>query len=308
MITIGPSTSGTQWFLNGISNLQNQQTQVQRQLTSGFRVQDASDSPGQTSELIGLGSSLAAVQAYQANLGRVQTEANSADSSLATAITLIQDAQSLAAQGASSTASASSRQALAGQVQGIQQQLVSLANTTVEGRFIFGGDLDQSAPYAYNAASATGVDTLTAAASSGLITDPQGQTVYQALTAQHIFDPVDAAGAPTTNNTFAALQTLVTSLQANDTTGIQTALNSLDTASSYVIQQQAYYGTAENRLTAEQTNASSQATALQTSIAGIRDTDFTQAATQLTQLNTDETAAFSAQASISKKSLFDFLG
>ena len=143
MITIGPSTSGTQWFLNGISNLQNQQTQVQRQLTSGFRVQDASDSPGQTSELIGLGSSLAAVQAYQANLGRVHTEANSADSSLATAITLIQDAQSLAAQGASSTASASSRQALAGQVQGIQQQLVSLANTTVEGRFIFGGDLDQ---------------------------------------------------------------------------------------------------------------------------------------------------------------------
>ncbi len=104
----------------------------------------------------------------------------------------MQSAVNLAAQGASSTSTAATDQTLATQIQSIQQQLVSLANTTVDGRAIFGGDQDQSAPYQYDAASlVTGVDSLTAQTSSRVIVDTQGQTVYQPLTAQQIFDPVD---------------------------------------------------------------------------------------------------------------------
>src|SRR5581483_3240773 len=98
----------------------------------------------------------------------------------------------------------------------------------VEGRYIFGGDQDQSAPYKYDAASATGTDNLTAATSTRVIVNPQGQSVYQGLTAQQIFDPVDGAGAPTASNTFAALQSLVTALNANDLNGIGNALTSLE--------------------------------------------------------------------------------
>jgi len=75
-----------------------------------------------------------------------------------------------------------------------------------------------------------------------------------------------------------------------------------------VIQQQAWYGAAEQRISAEQSRASSQITAIQIRIAGIRDTDVVRAATQLTQLNTDQAAALAAQASIPRKSLFDYLG
>jgi flagellin-like hook-associated protein FlgL len=82
--------------------------------------------------------------------------------------------------------------------------------------------------------------------------------VYQALTAQQIFGPVDASGNPTANNTFSALQSLVTALNANDTTGISNAIASLNTVSTYVNQQQAYYGSAEQTLTSEQNNASNQ--------------------------------------------------
>jgi flagellar hook-associated protein 3 FlgL len=307
-MTINPLSTGTAWFLNGISNLQNQQTQVEKQLSSGYQVQDASDSPAQTPELINLGSSLAAVQHYQTNLTRVQAEASTADQSIGSAISLIQNATTLGAQGANSTSSASQRQTLATQVQAIQQQIVSVANTNVEGRYIFGGDQDQSAPYKYDSSSATGVDQLTTSASTRVVNGTQGQPVYQALTAQQIFGPVDASGNPTANNTFSALQSLVTALNANDTTGISNAIASLKTAADYVSGQQAYYGSAEQTLTNEQNNASNSATALQVQIGSIRDTNVTQAATELTQLSTDQSASYSAQGAIPTKTLFDYIG
>jgi len=308
MNAVGGTSPGTAWFLQGVSVLQSQETQVQRELSSGYQVQDASDAPAQTPELVGLGSSLAQVQAWQTNLTRVQAEANTADQSLGTAITLVQNAQTLAAQGANTTTTAATRQTLAGQIQAIQQQLVGIAATTVEGRYIFGGDNDGSAPYQYDASSATGVDQLTAQTSTRTVTNPSGQTIYQPLSAQRIFDPVDNTGAPTANNTFAALQSLVTALNANDTAGVTSSIGALSTASAYLNQQQAYYGTAEQRITSEQNVSANQATELQVQIGAIRDTNTTQAATELTQLATDQSAAYAAQAAIPVKSLFDYLG
>jgi flagellar hook-associated protein 3 FlgL len=309
MTPLGSATIGTAWFLNGLENLQQQETQTQIALSSGYQINDAADSPSQTPELIQLGSTLAAVQDYQTNLSNVQTEATTADSALGSGITLIQSAVSLATQGAGSTANAATDQTLATQVQSIQQQLVAIANTAVAGRAIFGGDQDQTPPYQYDATSATGVDNLTPDTSSRVIVNTQGETVYQPLTAQQIFDPVDTAGAPTANNTFAALQTLETALKANNQSGVADALTSLQTASTYVGQQQAYYGASEQRLANEQTVAANQVTALQARIGGIRDTNVAQAATDLTQESADQSAAVGAESEISQqKTLFDYLG
>src|SRR5580693_4500603 len=142
-MTVNSAAIGAGWFLNGIANLQSRELQTQQQLSSGYAVSSAADNPAATHALVDLGSSLAAAQAYQSNLGIVQTEASAADSAIGSAINLVQNVQSIATQGASSTATATERQSLAVQVQSIQQQIVSLANTNVTGRYIFGGDQDQ---------------------------------------------------------------------------------------------------------------------------------------------------------------------
>jgi flagellar hook-associated protein 3 FlgL len=270
-------------------------------------VQDAADAPAQTPELVGLGSSLAAVEAYQANLVRVQAEANGADQALGSAVSLVEQARTLAVQAANTVLSPEDLQTIATQVQGIQQQIAGIANTTVEGRYIFGGNLDQSAPYQFDTNTGT-VAALTAPGASRVIANPQGEAVYQGLTAQHIFDPQDAAGAPTGDNAVAGLQSLQNALQNNDQPGIAAALTSLQNVSTWLNQQQAYYGTAEQRITSEQNDAAGQSTALQVSIAGIRDTNIAQAATDLTQETTNQSAAYGAEAAVSRKSLFDYLG
>ena len=154
MTPIGSATTGTGWFLNGLANLQQELTQTERALSSGYQINDASDSPSQTPALIQLGSTLAAVQAYQENLGSIQTEATAADQAIGSSISLLQNAETLAAQGANTSSTAATNQILATQIQSIQQQLVSAANTTVAGRAIFGGSQDQSPPYQYDPASA----------------------------------------------------------------------------------------------------------------------------------------------------------
>ncbi|HEX4274590.1 MAG TPA: hypothetical protein VHZ74_04515 [Bryobacteraceae bacterium] len=305
-MTINSAAAGSEWFLNGISNLQQQLAQTERQLSSGYQVESAADSPGQTTQLVDLGSSLAAVQTYQTNLTRVQAEASGADQALGSAISLIDNARTLAVQAGNSTLSPPDLTGIATQVQSIQQQIAGLANTTVEGRYIFGGSQDQSNPYQVTAAGS--LVALTTSTAPRVITNPQGQQVFQSLTAQQIFDPQDASGASTGNSTIAALQSLSTALANNDQPGIASALSSLDNVSTYLNQQQAYYGASEQRLTNEQNNAASQITGLQVSIAGIRDTNVPEAATDLATETTDQAAAYGAQAAISKKSLFDYLG
>ena len=46
----------------------------------------------------------------------------------------------LAAQGATFTLDATGRQSLAGEVQSLLEQMVAISRTTVQGRYIFGGD------------------------------------------------------------------------------------------------------------------------------------------------------------------------
>jgi flagellar hook-associated protein 3 FlgL len=306
-MTVNSAVIASDWFLNGLSNIQARELITQQHLSSGYAVSTAADNPSATRAIVDLGSALAAAQAYQANLGGVQAETSSADSALSSAINLVQSAQSLAVQGASSTATASQRQTFAVQVQSIQQELVSIANTNVAGRYIFGGDNDQSPPYQYDAASATGVDALTSSPATRSIVNPGGQTVYQSLTAGQIFDPT-TAGVPDAANTFAALQNLAIALQANDATGVASALSSLEGASSYLNQQQVHYGSAEQRLSGEQTTTASQITAIQANISALRDANIAQEATDLTQESTDQQAALAAEAEMPQKSLFDYLG
>jgi flagellar hook-associated protein 3 FlgL len=303
-----PVSAGTAWFLDGVAQILQQQTEVQKQLSSGFRIEDAADSPADTPDVVRLGSGIASLQAYQTVLTRVQAEANTADQSLGSALSLVEKARTLAATGANSVSSSSDRQLLAQEVQGIQQQLVSLANTSVEGRYIFGGDDDATAPYQYDASSPTGADALTNSAATRVVVNPQGQEVFRGLTAQTIFDPRDPSGNPTASNAFAALQALVNGLNANDINAAGAAASALAGVSDYLSQQQSYYGSAEQTITAEQNSASDQSTDLQVQLSAVRDTDTTADATELTQLATDQSAAYAAQAAIPKKSLFDYLG
>ncbi|HVY92531.1 MAG TPA: flagellin [Bryobacteraceae bacterium] len=301
-MTVRSATIGADWFLTGLADLQARELKTQKELSSGIRVSTAADDPAAAGALLKLGPQLAELQTYQSNLGKVQAEVSAGDSAIGSAINLIQTAQAIAERGATSTATAAERQSFAGQVQTLEQQLVTLADTQVGGRYIFGGDADGTAPYQYNAASANGVNSAGPAVSTQAIVNPDGVTVYQPLTAGAIFDPQSGP------NAFGALKNLSDALAANDPAAVGTALSALGDVSDWLNQQQVYYGAAGNRLSAEQTAVGGRITDLQTEISGLRDADVAQDATDLAAESTAQQAALAAQAAIPRKSLFDYLG
>ena len=105
----------------------------------------ASDAPDQIGALLQLRANQLHNTQIQSNLTLAQTNAHAADNALSSSIQLMDTATTLATQGATGTADATSRASLAQQVQSILQQMVSTSQTNVQGVFIFSGDQDQAA-------------------------------------------------------------------------------------------------------------------------------------------------------------------
>src|SRR5580698_3668940 len=136
--------SSDQIFLTGINQIQQQISAASQQLTSGLKVSVASDAPDRIDDLLQLRASQAQNTQIQSNLSMEQTNAQAADGALGSAIQLMDTATQLAAEGANSTQTATSQQALAQQVATLQTEMVNISQTQVQGRYIFSGDADQS--------------------------------------------------------------------------------------------------------------------------------------------------------------------
>ena len=184
--------------------------------------------------------------------------------------------------------------------------MVGLANTQVNGRYIFSGDLDQQPLYSYD--SSTGVTQLATATSTRAVTDGQGDTLWVAKTAQDIFDPRSTGGSAASGNVFAAVQSLLTAMQNQDTSAAATSVDSLTQADDYLNQQLGLYGIGENRVASALTASTAAQTSLTQQLSDLRDTDMVSTAVDLNQVSIQQQAAMSAGAKISQLSLFSYLG
>lgn len=303
-----PAVNGpSEQFLTDLDRIQSAMNTVQRQLSSGLRVGQASDDPSAVPCILGTQSEIARNNQAQTNLNQVSTELQTGDSSLQQAVTLIEQAITLAEQTGSGDNNDTQNATLAAQVQSIQEQLVNLSNTTVNGRYIFSGDFDQQAAYALDSTQPNGVQQLAPPTSTLVITDTNGNPLWTPMTAQQIFDARNADGTTAAGNVFAAVNSLLTALQNNDSSAALGTVDSLKTADDYLNQQLGLIGIAENRVTDATTAASKSVTTEQQNLSGLRDADTAGDAMQLTQLNTQQQAALSARAAMSQYNLFDFL-
>jgi flagellar hook-associated protein 3 FlgL len=304
-----PSVSGTtQQYLANLDRTETRLQQVTAQISSGVDVQQPSDNPAALSEILQTEESISQNQQVQSNLSSVTTEVNTADSALQTAVQQLQSAITVGTEGASSSSTADTRATLAQQVAGIQQALVGIAQTQVNGRYIFSGDQDTQAPYQLDPSQPEGVQQLVTSGSTRTIQSVDGTSFAVALTAQQIFDARNPDNTPAAGNVFAAVQNLETALTGNDTAGIGAAVASLQSASTYLNQQLAFYGEVQDRVQEANSLAQKFQTQQQTELSNLQDTDIPTAATELTQLQVQEQASMSVEATVQQmKNLFSYL-
>ncbi|HVN05715.1 MAG TPA: hypothetical protein VMT86_14935 [Bryobacteraceae bacterium] len=305
-----PNISGsTEAFLASLNNTQLQIQQSQAQVSSGLAVTQPSDNPAEITEILQLQGNISQNQQIQSNLNSVSSQLGEAGSALQTAVQAIESATSLGTQGANSTATADQRSALAQQVSGILQTLVNIANTEIDGSYIFSGDQDTQPMYQLDPSQPDGVQQLFTSSATQVIVDAAGTSISVSKTAQQIFDAQDSSGNPATGNVFAAVNSLVTALQNNDQTGISNAVVALQSADEYLNQQLAFYGQAQDSISSASTVAQQFQTEESSELSQLRDADVASVAVQLNQEEVQNQAALSAESSIlQQRDLFGYLG
>ena len=295
-------------FLANIDRVQRGLEDASRQVSSGKRVNVASDAPSEVDTILQLGTAEVRNQQIQGNLAVATTEASAADGALTSATQLMDRARTLAAQGANFTLDATGRQSIASEVQSLLEEMVAISQTTVQGRYIFGGDSDATPPYSLDLSAANGVARLTNASATRRVEDTSGGSFAVAKSASEIFDLRNTDDSLASGNVFAALNGLRASLLANNPTQITAAGNAIKAASDHLNLSQAFYGTVENRIQDASSYSSSYDLQLKVQLSQKQDADVTASALAITQGNTELQAAFAMQAKMPHTTLFDFMG
>lgn len=308
-----PSLPGSlQQYLVNLQQVDTGMTNVTQELSSGLRVSSVADDPSAVPGIMQAQSQIDHLNQTKTNLTTLQPELQSGDAALQQAMQNVESAISIASQASSPMATASSRAALATQVQGILQNLVQISNTTVQGNYIFSGDLVQQPLYQLDPTQPTGVKQLATAQSTRVVTDANGVQVWLSKTASEIFDDRNPDTTPASDNVFAAVNSLLTALQSpNPATAVNGALASisnLKAADSHLNQELGYYGIGEARVNDALTQIGNTLTSVESNLSTLRDANVASAAVELNQLTVQQQAALSARAKMGSLDLFQFLG
>jgi len=143
-ITYGMINSNVQ---RGIQENAQRVDKSMTQLSTGKQIHQPSDDPVGASMALQLRTQLSKNDQYFRNMEDGLGWLSTAETAMSTGNDAIQRARELAIQGANDTYSAKERQYLVGEVRGVLEEVLSLANTTFKGEFIFSGTQTQAAPY-----------------------------------------------------------------------------------------------------------------------------------------------------------------
>jgi len=294
-IRVNPDLYST--ILNGLSQSTNQENQDLEQLATGQAVNSLSDNPAAVASLVLQRTESSANTQYLQNISSLTGSLQVADSALGSVVESLTSAVSLGTEGANGTMSSADQQAIAQQVQGIQQQILGLANTTYDGNYLFAGTATNKQPYVSDSNSSSGVDWK-GNDNTNTVEISQGQTMAVNLPGDQIFSN---AG----NSVFQALQDLYNALQNGG--DVATATSEVSSALDYVNSQRTFYGNSLDRLNSAQTFLNSEQTQLTEAESNTMDADLAKTITDLAQSETTRDSLLSAAGQIPNLSLFEYL-
>jgi flagellar hook-associated protein 3 FlgL len=285
-----------------LSGLQQSQTALNtalEQVSTGKSVNVPSDNPSASAAMVQNTLETADVDQYTQNATGTLAMVQTADSALSAVVSSLTQAVSLGTEGANGTSNSADLEAIAGQVQGILASVISQANSTYEGSYLFAGTNSSQVPYTADPSSSSGY---TYNGNSGVNSVAVGDdlNVQTNLPGDQIF-------SNSSNDVIASLSSLVSALQSGNSSAISTATTAVNSALSYVSQQRVFYGNAESQLNSQETYLQQESVSLSSQATSLTGVDMAQAATNLAQAETANSAALAAAAKVLPTTLLNYL-
>ena len=240
-------------YLSSLTGALNQSSSMINNLTaelsSGLRIQSLQDDPVGVAQSALLASQIDQADTFVQSATGVGSMMQVADSTLGDVVTQITQALSLAVEGSNGTQNPSNNASVAQSLNGILSEVVSLANTSYQGQFLFSGSQGSVQPFTLN--TATNPPTATYAGDTNVQTleVPGGQKVSINLPGSSVF------GSGTTG-IMGALSQLIGDISSGaSTASITTDTAALTTALGQLSDQRSTLDSSLNRLNSANTFA-----------------------------------------------------
>ena len=280
----------------------------QAQLAQGKQIINPSDAPDQASTVQRLKSILTRQDSYQTALNTVQNRLQGEDSTLSSVSDLLIRAKEIAVQANNDTLSPDNRKALGVELQGLRDQMLSLANTRdSSGNFLFGGSKVTQAPFISVAGGSpqyAGDQTRM----SVMVGENRSMPINR--TGTDAFVPVNRTlpdGTTQGVGFFNVMDDLIKGVNTSDRPKMQGGLGELDTLLGGLSMARANIGSGLKGIDQQTGVIEDTVLNLKTTLSTVEDLDYASAITKMNQQMLCLEAAQSSFAKISQLNLFNYI-
>jgi flagellar hook-associated protein 3 FlgL len=271
------------------------------ELASGSRVNQLSDDPVAAGENVLLSAQISSDDTFSQSASSTQSLLQVGDSTLSSVVSQLTSAISLATEANNGTMNASDLESVSNQLVGIRDEVMSLANTTYLGRYIFSGSQGGTAPYTLNTTVTPAVATYQGDNDVSYLETPNGQKIQLNISGSKIFSAQGSDVLGTLNALIADFSTGTAGPTA------EADAQQLTTALGNVTQQRVLLDNSLSRLTSAESYTQSESTQLISAQTNLLQANVGQIATQLSTAETQQTALSQVIATLGKQSLFNDL-
>lgn len=131
--------------------------QATSEISSGLRVRLPSDGPVQVPDIIDTHSAISSDAQFKSNLQGVTDQLRSVDGALSQAGDVATRALTLASQASNFNQTAQTRASIGVEVAGLVQDMITIANTSFGGKFLFAGSAETTQPFVPDSSGPSGV-------------------------------------------------------------------------------------------------------------------------------------------------------
>ena len=287
--------------LNALETADTAEQKALTQLTTGRKVNAASDDPAAAAQEVNISSQMNNCDQYLRSISSIYSELQTADSSLNSVVTALQSAISLGMAGANGTLTGQNRDTVAQQIKDVSEQVFNVANLAYNGVYVFAGTASSQPPYVQDNTAPggiryqgnDGVNSVAVADGESIAANQPGSQLFS------------ANGA----SVFVALNDLVTALQDPNSTAddIGNTVTELRNAYDQLTAARTFYGSTIDQLVSTQdflNNENVQLSQQQNSTVGV---DMNVAVTNLTNAEESRAATVEAAATLNGSTLMDYL-
>jgi len=285
---------------SALDQTQATQEQLSQELSSGLRVTSIGDDPVAAAQNVQLLNSISQDDSFTQTTSLTQGQLQVTDSTLGSVVTQLNQALSLADQANNGTLNASDLKSLSNQIAGIRDEVLSLANTNYQGQYIFGGSQTGGPPFTLDSSTSPATVTYNGDSDVNTLETPTGQSIQLNLPGNQVFTSTTANVLGTLNNLVADYASGTAGSGIADTASLNSALN-------YVSQQRVTIDNSITQLSDASGVATEQATQLTAVQTNLMQADIATVSTQLSLVESQQSALISVIAALGQGSLFDKL-